>query len=126
MLSFKEFIVEDLNELPKTHYNPGVGTMKTLAANAKGKRTIKFFISRGGNITVGDSYFYTHHSLGAHTTEIHGAITHNSETDTYHYDADKYNSGSRVRANHPLLQNMESLGIKRGRWDNARETIKQS
>ena len=104
-------------EKPNMFKDPGIGTLKQLAMNAKGNHTMKFFISRGGHLTAGDSHYYTHNMLGQHPSEIWGGVTHDPATNTFKYAAFEYQDGKYPPANHELLDNLEKGGMTRGKWD---------
>jgi len=111
------FVKEDFEELkPKIHQNVASGTLKHLVKNSPSK-TMKFYISSGNNMYSGDSYHYTHHSLGAATSNLWGGITYHPDDDSFHYAAHKYKDGNYPEASHEILNRLENNGVKRGVWN---------
>lgn len=93
--------------------NVGVMSLKNIAKGSL-HGTARFSI-QNNRINAGDAHYFQHDDLANDAgSSVNGYISHNAETGEHHYAAYTNKGKGFERADHPLLDKMETHGVKRG------------
>ena len=127
MLSFKQYIIESLNNVwwhvneiyrqEGVHHNISIGKLKSIARDSLSSQS-RFCYEEGGKLHGADAYWHEHADItgGYRSSEVEGFIHHDQESNTHYYEV--YPANRRVNmSDHPIIKKFQKAGMKEYKQD---------